>query len=69
MDLLIGLWRELVEKLERLGLNAKLEAAKAWLRDDTCKPQRRIAFAASVFLLAVIILLLTNCSGGPQINP
>ncbi len=53
----------------RFAIDAKLDAVKEWLKRDEYKMQRRLTLAVSTFVLAAIVLLLTNCSGGPQINP
>ena len=66
MDVLKNILRELAERFE---LSHRLERASEWWQRDEYKVQRRIGFACSVFFLALVVLLTTTCSGGPQIQP
>lgn len=66
MQIIRALFRGLSDRYE---LQDKAESIKEWLKRDEYKAQRRIALASSILLLAFMILLMSNCTGGPQVHP
>jgi len=53
----------------RFDLDELWQKLKRWLTDENRKTQRLITVAGSLIFLSLVILLLTNCNGGPQVHP
>lgn len=66
MRLLAVLWHSIDVHLD---LDSRWTALRSWLTREDCKAQRLIAVAGSLIFLSLVILLLTTCDGGPQIQP
>lgn len=50
-------------------LDERWRQIKFWLTQPDRKPQRLVAVAASLIFLSLVVLLITTCDGGPQIDP
>lgn len=66
MGILAMLWRSLED---RFDLDERWKQIKFWLTESELKPQRLAAVAASLLFVTLVVLLLTTCDGGPQIEP
>lgn len=66
MEMLQNLLRTLVDQLD---LDRKAEAARQWLGQEQYRAQRRLALAGMILCLALMVLLVSQCSGGPQVHP
>ena len=66
MSRFLILWQHLAH---RYNLDEHRDRLRQWLRRDEYRKQRRIVTALSCFALTVIIVLMTECSGGPEIHP
>lgn len=66
MQFLAALWAIMFGGLD---LDEAWRQFKLWLTDEDRKTQRLLSIAGSLIFLALVILLLTNCDGGPQVQP
>lgn len=66
MQFLAALWAIVFGGLD---LDEAWQQFKRWLTDEDRKTQRLISIAGSLIFLSLVILLLTNCDGGPQVQP
>ncbi|MEM6392784.1 MAG: hypothetical protein AAF797_08445 [Planctomycetota bacterium] len=66
MQVILAVCRSLAD---RFDLADRWELSKDWLTREDRRIHRRVTLAAGIFFLALLIALVTTCSGGPQIYP
>ena len=53
----------------RLDLDTRWSGFRGWLNGEDANTQRLATVAGSLIFLSLVILLLTTCDGGLQIDP